>query len=58
MKEKMIKFELNGARAKQAFCVNGKFYNLNSGVLPESAFQYAEKKYGIKSLEKEVKNGK
>lgn len=55
----MIKFKLNGAREKQAFCVNGKFYKLDTGKLPEDAFKYAKKKFGIKEIKPktEVKNG-
>lgn len=51
-----MKFKLNGARANQAFCFNGKFYKLNKGVLPKDVFEYAKKKFKIKEV-KEKKNG-
>ena len=52
----MIKFKLNGAREKQTFYFRRdgelSYYRLSDGELPEDAFKYAKKKFGIKEIDK------
>jgi len=49
-----MKFELNGARERQAFYFNKKMYRLNEGSLPKPAFEYAKEKFGIKEIKPKV----
>ena len=57
----MINFELNGARANQAFYLREDggliLYKLNTGKLPKNAFEYAKKKFGIKEIKPKKKEG-
>ena len=59
----MVKFKLNGADPKQVFHLNKGFelerFCLGDKELPQYAFEYAKKHFGItevKPKKKEVKN--